>query len=69
MSTIWVEFTRHFWAPTLERTLFGWVWRLGWVGVGFSRKNLTAWTLEWHGKLQAALSKAAKPAGQKGQQS
>lgn len=60
MNTIWVEFTKRCWfPPQIDRTLFGSVYRLGWVGLGFSRHNLTEWVKAWRNALENA--KAAKP--------
>lgn len=54
----------------VERTVFGSVLRVGRLYVGVSPYDIPEWVAEWHGKLEAALSKSrAKPSSGKGQQS
>jgi len=55
MNTIWLEFTRRCWPPSVDMTLFGPVLRLTWFGVGFSQHNLTDWVRSWRGILASAL--------------
>lgn len=70
MKTVWLEFTKHCWAPAVERTLFGPIFRLGWMGIGVSQYNLTAWGREWHDALKAAIAaKQSRQTTGKGQQS
>lgn len=52
----------------VEQTLFGPVVRFGFLTVGVSKYDLPDWVKEWHGKLEAALARAGKPTGGKGQQ-
>jgi len=55
MGTAWIEVTR--WRGVgIDRTLFGPVLRLGWIGVGISRRNLADWVAEWRASLAKALS-------------
>lgn len=68
MRTIWLEVTRRFWfPPAIDRTLFGPVFRLGWVGVGVSRLNLTEWVNAWRSALERAKAGQQQSSG-KGQQ-
>lgn len=51
--TFWLEVTgwRGVW---IDRTLFGPVLRIGWLGFGLSRWNLTEFIKAWHETLRAA---------------
>lgn len=64
MNTIWVEFTKRFWHPAIDRTLFGSVYRLGWIGLGFSRHNLTEWVKAWRNALENAKGAKTKDSRQ-----
>lgn len=68
MSTIWLEFTRRFWfPPQVDLTLFGPVYRFGWVGLGFSRHNLTGWINAWRTALERAKAADRKSGGKRQQ--
>jgi hypothetical protein len=51
MGTIWIEFTKWRGLAT-DRTLFGPVLRLGWIGIGISRFALTVWVHAWHSLIE-----------------
>lgn len=53
MKTAWFEFTS--WRGIgIDRTLFGDVLRLGWIGIGVSSRNLSDWVKAWHEALRNA---------------
>lgn len=66
VSTIILGFGRPWRGVAVERTLFGPVFRFGWLSVGVSKYDLPDWAQEWHAKLEAALARGGRTAG-KGQ--
>lgn len=67
MSMLLVGIGRRWRGVVIERTLFGPVFRFGWLSIGVSKYDLPEWVQEWHSRLGAALAKA-KPSASKGQQ-
>lgn len=72
MSTFWFRFSRQWRGFVIEQTLFGPVFRVGWLSFGASKYDPPDFFKEWHSALQKALGRAKggqQQTGSKGQQS